>query len=231
MSSKSRGETSFVGLPGFGAWIYDRLMRGANLDRHYADIAADVVSRCKHGRLLDVGAGPGRLLIEVARIAPELELHGLDIAAAMVERARANLGRTKVELRVGSIQRTDYPADFFDAVVCSGSFYLWDRPTRSLDEIFHILKPGGSAYLYESYSDFDKDEFRAALAATQSAQSWMGRRIGGHFLRRQLRMTYSTGEVQEIVRGTRFAATSSVEKIILADLPAWMRITLQKPAA
>lgn len=231
MSSTSRGEARFVALPKFGAALYDRLMRGEALDRHYGEIAADLVARCKRGRLLDVGTGPGRVLVALARLAPEIELYGLDIAEAMIDRARANLGRSKVELRVGSIEHTEYPADFFDAVACSGSFYLWEHPSESLDEIFRILKPGGAAYLYESYSDFDEVAFRAAFARSRGGQNWLRRKIGGRFLRRQLRMTYSTSEVQEILRRTRFAATSSVERITLAGLPTWLRVTLRRPGA
>ena len=34
MGAPSRGEADFARMPGFGAALYDRLMRGGALDRH-----------------------------------------------------------------------------------------------------------------------------------------------------------------------------------------------------
>ena len=178
-----------------------------------------------------MGTGPGRLLVELAKRAPGLELHGLDVAASMVARARANLGAVRADLKVGSIRRTDYCDGAFDAVVCSGSFYLWDEPAGSLDEIFRILAPGASAHFYESCSDFDEAAFRAGLAANQAGQNPLRRLIGGRLLRRQLRMTYSTAELREIVARTRFAAHATFDRLTLARLPVYVRLSLTKPAA
>lgn len=224
----SRGEASFVRMPAFGAALYDALMRGDNLDRHYAEIAADLVERGARGRLLDVGMGPGRVLLGLHRLAPALELHGLDISAAMVERCRRNLGDVAAQLRVGTIRETDYPDGHFDVVTSAGSFYLWDEPAACLDEIFRILRPGGAACLYETHRDFDVAAFRSALATVQAGLSWPRRKISAHFLRKQLALTYSVEEVRAIVRGTRFSSAAEIEPIVLAGLPVALRIALRR---
>jgi len=42
-------------------------------------------------------------------------------------------------------------------------------------------------------------------------------------------MTYTTDEVEAIIGRTRFAKCYTVERITLARLPAWLRISLTKP--
>ena len=48
----------------------------------------------RSGAVLDVGTGPGVLLVELARHRPDLRLTGIDLSADMVERASANLARS-----------------------------------------------------------------------------------------------------------------------------------------
>ena len=44
-----------------------------------------------------------------------------------------------------------------------------------------------------------------------------------------MKMTYSTEEVEAIIKRTRFTKCHTVERITLAGLPAWLRISLTKP--
>ena len=74
----------------------------------------------------------------------------------MVEQASRNLADIKVELQYGNIRATNYKSDYFDLITRGGSFYLWDNPVEGLEEIYHILKLGGSANLYETHRDIDK---------------------------------------------------------------------------
>lgn len=134
---KSRGEVSFVNLPGFVPTIYDSMMQSSATKMQYKEIAQDLISQVKNGRLLDVGTGPGYLLREINKLNPAIELYGLDISASMVKQASKNLAGIKVDLQCGNIRATNYISDHFDLVTCSGSFYLWDNPAESLDEIYY----------------------------------------------------------------------------------------------
>jgi ubiquinone/menaquinone biosynthesis C-methylase UbiE len=180
------------------------------------------------GRLLDVGTGPGRLLMEIHRLAPSLELHGLDISEAMVRRAKENLGAIPCELLCGSIRRTQYASGFFDVVTCSGSFYLWDCPEKCIEEIWRILKDGARARLYESTRDFDRQAFQAALRQNLAGETLVRRLTASYYLRKQLRITYSTGEIRQIVERTSFRATHTLERVSLSRLPVFVRISLFK---
>ena len=55
---------------------HDSFTRTRAIEQQHSDIAHDLVSKVGHGRLLDVGTGPGRLLLEVQRLRPDIELFG-----------------------------------------------------------------------------------------------------------------------------------------------------------
>jgi len=225
---KTRGERYFIRLPRFGARIYDRFLSVEPIQSRIAEIAHDLVSRTKSGKLLDVGTGPGRLLGEINRLNPDLELFGLDISASMMRLARNNLQNIRADLRVGSIRHTDFESDFFDAITSVGSFYLWDYPEESLEEIFRILKKGTSAYLFEVYKDIDETEYRNALRKNLRQLNWVRRLVGPFALRKSLKMSYRTEDFAKIIDKTSFARNYSVEKIELSGIPMWTRITLKK---
>lgn len=226
----SRAESDFSPLPRVAAWLYDCLVRIGPVKTQTAEIARDLASLLDSGRVLDVGTGPGRLLLELRKLNDHLELFGLDISASMVRRARKNLQGIHVDLRQGSIQDTDYESGFFDAITCVGSFYLWDQPTECVDEIFRILKPGRSAYLFESYRDHDAQELRHALAANLVKVAPWRRPLCGFALKKQLRMTYRVGEFERILDQTKFAKSYGLTKVKLAGLPIWLRIRLSRAA-
>jgi ubiquinone/menaquinone biosynthesis C-methylase UbiE len=225
---KTRGERYFTRLPRFGARIYDRFLSVEPIQSRIVEIAHDLVSRTKSGKLLDVGTGPGRLLSEIHRLNPGLELFGLDISASMIRVARNNLQNIRADLRVGSIRHTDFESDFFTAVTSVGSFYLWDYPEESLEEIFRILKKGTSAYLFEVYKDINETEYRNALRKNLRQLNWVRRLIGPFALRKSLKMSYRTEDFARIIDKTSFAGSYSVEKIELSGIPMWTRITLKK---
>jgi ubiquinone/menaquinone biosynthesis C-methylase UbiE len=54
-------------------------------------VADHVRSFCSTGSILDIGTGPGWLLLELRRLSPELELVGVDISRAMVTTAQDNM--------------------------------------------------------------------------------------------------------------------------------------------
>ncbi len=108
-------EQWFVRMPGFGAHMYDWLAgRPRTMQLTVHEIARDLTSRIPGGRLLDVGTGHGRLLAEIRRIRPEIELYGLDISEATVRVASRNLAGLDVDLRCGNIRSNEYGSEFFD---------------------------------------------------------------------------------------------------------------------
>ena len=227
---KGRGQESFVSLPSFAARLYNNLTQTGAIERQHQEIARDLVSRIERGRMLDIGTGPGKLLFEVHRLNPGIELFGLDISEAMVQLASENLEGINVNIQCGDVRHTNYEDDFFDIVTCTGSFYLWDHPEECLEEVFRITREGRSAYLYETVRDFNESQVREALKANLEGESLLRRLIAPAFLMRQLRMAYRTGEIADIIRRTHFAESCTMDHVSLGGLPAWLRIQLTKRA-
>ena len=224
----NRGQQNFIHMPGFATRLYASLTHLESIRKQHHEIASDLTARIDSGILLDVGTGPGFLLAEIHRLKPEIELHGLDISATMVELAKKQLGNIPVDLRVGDIRKTDYPEKYFDVITCTGSFYLWDEPEKGLSEIYRILKAGSSAFLFETYKDHDIQAVQKAIHNNLHRENILRRMISPRFLMRQLQMTYTTGEIVEIIKKTPFANNFAVEKITLGGLPAWLRIRLSR---
>ena len=227
---KSRGQLKFPRLSPFGARNYERLMAGPMSGEHYPRFARDLAERVPSGSVLDLGTGPGRMLEELRLAAPGLELHGLDISPAMLERARLRLGEG-IDLRLGSAAATGYGPGSFDAVTCTKSFYLWDDPDACLAEIHRVLKPGGRAILYESVRDCDLAAVDAAIRlGLRSAQGRSAglllRLLAPAFLRRQLAETYSRQEIRAIAERSPFR-TCGIEDAGV-KLPVWVRVELRK---
>ena len=148
------------------AGIYDRVT-GVLCRGRYDEIARQIVADVPPGAaVLDAGCGPGEIAIRVARLAPSLRLTGLDIDAAMIDRAERKAARA---LRVGKGTRADegtraaavptfvvsdvasmpFPDETFDVVVSSFSVHHWPTPHAGLAEVLRVLKVGGRAIIWD----------------------------------------------------------------------------------
>ena len=137
-------------LPNAGA--YDALVASV-LEGFYARVAGEVAAAHPGGKLPEVGSGPGRLAVRLARAAPGMTLTGADISAAMVERAArraAGAGLSeRVRFEVGDVAALPLSDGEFDGVVSTLSLHHWSDPASGLAEIHRVLKPGGEARIYD----------------------------------------------------------------------------------
>jgi ubiquinone/menaquinone biosynthesis C-methylase UbiE len=226
---KTRGEKQYIIMPTFAAKLYDNLTGVKGVNKGFEEIAAFIGTQLNQGKLLDIGTGPGRLLLEINKVNPALELVGLDISASMLEIAGQNLQNiSNVDLHVGNITKTDYPSDFFDCIVSSGSFYNWDKPVEGINEIFRILNPGQSAFIFESCKDYDQKILNARLKENLKGYNFVRKSLSKYFLKRQLHMTYTLQDFNEIMQQTEFKTDFKVVKTELGNLPIYVRIELKK---
>jgi SAM-dependent methyltransferase len=133
------------------ASLYDALSHRLLLGSLSRRIAADVASVAPQGaKVLEVGCGPGRLSILLAR-EYGFEVTGLDLDPAMIERARANAARDAHEPQfiVGDVASMALADGAFDIVVSTLSLHHWDDPTAGLTEIGRVLRPGGRALVWD----------------------------------------------------------------------------------
>lgn len=108
-------------------------------------------------RVLEIGPGPGRLLIPAAaRVQPGGEAVGLDIQPGMIERLQrraqaAGVGNLRAVL--GNAEQAHFPPESFDVVfLCTALGEIPDR-CAAIRHAASYLKPGGLLSLTELAAD------------------------------------------------------------------------------
>lgn len=134
-------------------WLYRLLARLPLMQRFYRRVAADLAATAPdQALLLDIGAGPGRLLTYVGTRRPDLSLVALDRSLAMLRRPRplptAAPARQLARV-VGDAAALPLRSACCDLALATFSFHTWDQPVRGLQEMARVLKPGGRVWIYE----------------------------------------------------------------------------------
>ena len=98
-------------------------------------------------RVVDVGSGAGiDSLIASRMVGPDGHVVGIDMTAAMLERARSSateLGASNVEFRNGFAEALPVPDEWADVVISNGVLNLFPDKPAGLGEMARVLKPGG----------------------------------------------------------------------------------------
>ena len=99
-------------------------------------------------RVLDVGCGSGRALIEMAKAFPKSQFTGYDLLPAAVQRAEAEARRQGVQnvtFRAQNVAEFDDP-ERFDLVFTFDAVHDQAQPAQVLKNIYRALKPGGTYF-------------------------------------------------------------------------------------
>jgi len=121
-----------------------------------ADAAQSVVLEAGD-LVLDIGTGPGRVPRLLHRIRPDLTVDGIDVSAEMIQGARATAEREEpvtvgsgvLRYTVADVADLPYRDQSVALVVSSLSLHHWPDPAAGIAEIRRVLRPGGSAWLYD----------------------------------------------------------------------------------
>jgi SAM-dependent methyltransferase len=110
------------------------------------------LGRIPRGRVvLDLGCGAGTdLLIAAQMTGPEGRALGVDMTAAMVERAREGaqaMGLANVEVEVGLIESLPFDDRSVDTVISNGVIDLVPDKEAVFAEVDRVLRPGGRLQL------------------------------------------------------------------------------------
>jgi ubiquinone/menaquinone biosynthesis C-methylase UbiE len=149
------------------------LMARTLLRRVYRRLAADVASIAPTGAtVLDIGTGPGVLLVELARRRPDLRVIGIDLSADMVAAAARNLAQFGERARAEVADVTDLPLadDSVDLAVSSLSLHHWDHPEAAVAQLDRVLRAGGRLRVY----DFPSAPFDALISEAWNRSLFAG---------------------------------------------------------
>lgn len=118
------------------------------------------------GIALDVGAGPGWLGMELAKIT-NMKIVFLDIDQDALNTAKNNFEELDVDNEVdyilADVHELPMEDDSFDFIMSRGSVWFWKQPEKALKEIERIVKPGGVAIVGGGLGRYLPPTMRARL--------------------------------------------------------------------
>ena len=146
-------------MSGFIVRPYDLLIGGLLMRGTYAAIAGLLGGLVPTGgTVVDVGTGPGRVPVLLAKRRADLTVIGVDPSADMLERARRRAGGlSKVQFIETGAESLPLADSSVDAVLSSLSSHHWADRSAALTEQVRVLKPGGRFWLLDLKRRLAKD--------------------------------------------------------------------------
>jgi len=113
--------------------------------------ALEHVRPASGGRILEVGFGPGRLFVELARRFRPASLDGIDLAEGMCRFTRRRMERAGLNGTVvrGSVYDMPYANASFDTVVTTFSFSGFRDGKQAMKEMARVTAPGGRVVIVD----------------------------------------------------------------------------------
>ena len=146
-----------------------RARRGAH--RRYGPFARLVVEGLPTGGaaapavIVDLGCGPGMLLVELRALLPAATLVGVDPSRDMLGLARrvAAEGHAAPAFEVREGRAEAIPADdgSVDLVACRNVLHEWDETQRGFKEAARVLRPGGRLVVMDFDGSYPRWRLRA----------------------------------------------------------------------
>jgi ubiquinone/menaquinone biosynthesis C-methylase UbiE len=109
--------------------------------------------------ILDVGCGPGLLLIEIANLLPNSQLIGIDFSKDMLQIASEKAtekGINSIIFKQGPAEDIPLPDDHNDAVVCLNSLHDFNSAKETISEVHRTMKEEGIFILKDKNGAFPK---------------------------------------------------------------------------
>ena len=131
-------------LPHYGA-AYHEVIRTSGeekLNRRWGTHRKRVLNISKEGTLLDIGCGSGSFLRALKDT--DLELYGIEIAAAQAREAEFSTG---ARVFAGSIENAPFAPHAFDVITCFHVLEHLHRLEQVIGRVRDWLKPGGHFYI------------------------------------------------------------------------------------
>lgn len=194
----------------FLAARYDRAI-GRVFESYLGEFARGVLERFPAGRILDVGAGTGNLLIELARRSPGLRGVGVDLSrrflAVAGRNAKAQGLCDRVGFHAGDAATLPFGDASFDAVVSTCALHHLRRPECVLSECRRVLSPEGEFWLLDIAREASPREVSEWVRAVKR-ETEVGLPFAIAF-RLELRLcAYATDEVSAMAQGAGFRRLS-----------------------
>jgi len=170
------------------------------IDDTFVEHAVRLVAGRERGRALDIGTGPGQIVVKLARRLTLWKFTGVDRSHAMIAQAGANLASAggalagRVEFQVADGNSLPFPEKSFDFVTCNSVLHHLAEPENLFSEMARLAKPDGAILL--------RDLRRPGRLAYPWHVWRNGRHYSGEMLRlyrASVRAAYTVEELQRML--------------------------------
>jgi ubiquinone/menaquinone biosynthesis C-methylase UbiE len=231
MQAEVSRQKGYKGLPmeGFVARRYAKLRQSGNQIEEWRKQAAQLTAGLPDGAdILELAPGPGYFAIELARLG-RFHVAGLDISRTFVEIEHENALQAGVEVafQLGDASQMPFADSSFDFIVCQAAFKNFSRPTQAIDEMYRVLRTGGTSVI----QDLRKEATDAGIRAEVEGMA-LGR-FGAFMTRRVLvglrRRAYTAAQFQEMASTSRFGQGETTVQGIGVELRMTKRPIVTRP--
>ena len=171
----------------FNAHRKSRLARGGYWRLDYRHVVAEIEA-LRPERLIDIGCGPGGFLHAVQKRFPGIQLNALDLSEEMAGETRGRFGPSAV-VTVGDAEHMPLESGHYNVVTCNMSIHHYPHPQDAVNEMHHILAPGGTLLL----NDMD------CAAPIRTLANWVFPRLPGGDVK-----MYTRREITEMIQNAGF---------------------------
>lgn len=130
------------------AWEYDQ-MDFREVNSAFAQSVVELGPAS--ATVLDAGTGTARIPILIAKLRPDWQIVGIDLAASMLAIARQNINQAQcqdqIQLEFVDAKYLPYADCCFDGVISNSLLHHLANPLSFLLELKRVLKPGGFVFL------------------------------------------------------------------------------------
>jgi len=182
------------------------------IDDTLVEQALRLVKGRERGLALDVGTGPGQIVVKLARRLPQWKFVGVDRSPGMIAQAQANLACAgsdfagRVEFQVADGNRLPFPDSSLDLVLCNSVLHHLAEPEKLFSEIARLVNPGGAILL--------RDLRRPGRFTYPLHVRWHGRHYSGVMYRLycdSVRSAYTVPELKQLLDSARLPRTRVFE--------------------
>jgi ubiquinone/menaquinone biosynthesis C-methylase UbiE len=212
-----------LGMNGFIAtWYAKNTQKNMEAYRRSAQLVATKVSQ--EATILELAPGPGYLSIELAKLG-NYHIVGLDISPTFVEiaQSKAKEAAVDIDFRLGNASHMPLADGLFDFIVCSAAFKNFSEPVQAMDEMFRVLKPGGTALIIDLRPDASIEEIETYIRKDMNLTGINFLLTKWAFKSMLLKRAHTKDEINQ------FASQSKFKTCTIDDDSIAMNIYLEKP--
>ena len=138
----------------------------------FVDYFEQVYPDLRHGNVLDLGCGPGDIVLRLATRCPGLVVHGIDGSAAMLRFASERLHESpglggRVQFVEGRLPGASLPLPAYDAVISNSLLHHLHEPLGFWRAVQEAGAPGAAVLVMDLFRPESEDAARASCSSTR----------------------------------------------------------------